>query len=730
MPQPILPDVTPDRLIARLINFYGSVRGLLAAKPNWDTEVKVSMDLPTDISKQPITFVESRRNFAQSARYHMEWTSYLSSARDATELRIFLLRIRGIPIIVPLWPDVCEVKNPLVAGQRLITLVDLPARYSALWIITDEDFTSWELVIISALDLPNSALRLPVGGVTRAYPAGTLAYPMLVGRLEEQPQPEAITDETADFAFKIKEDSDFTARISPASSVLRRVGANIPQFQTAYLWDVTPNHSRPLDWTEMPTVVYEEVGFLRQEQQRVYEHPTPRGQELEFYQSDRASIAKIEWFWRAHRATTLRFMIPTYRGDLRMLADTPTPAHPTWIRCERSFFSNPGRDTQPSDPFIALIDHSDAVFPHQMASAVDVAPSESRLVCNQNVTAHTAATTIVSQLLLARFVDATLEWSYTTPYLGTTRIKFIELPDEYPTKLHPVPPVQLREPAYLFIFVEAGIRTDRFTSYENLITIATGTYAGAYNPAPFSFDTLKVGLKLDQENISIQSFKFDGNPLNKMWPFALDAILTLEIVEVDLNSTDPTAPPGNARSRFYGDVWSVDSTYKATCVPFGNLFDRKFPRFLLSVSDNYTQFSPPTHITASGFKIGDGHIKGAVNHLSQTLLVTSTLGHAKVAEYFAGGWLETGLGPNKEKRGILHSAPSGTTDVTMSIDRPLLKAATNQALDLYPGYDGSIDQCDTKFNNRVNFGGHAYIPDVNPGVKAVKTQNAAGGKKG
>ena len=126
-------------------------------------------------------------------------------------------------------------------------------------------------------------------------------------------------------------------------------------------------------------------------------------------------------------------MIPTYRGDLRMLADTPTPAHPTWIRCERSFFSNPGRDAQPGDPFIALIDHSDAVFPHQMASAVDVHQVNPVWSAIRTLNAHTAATTIVSHLLLARFADATLEWSYTTPYLATTRIKFMELPDEYPT---------------------------------------------------------------------------------------------------------------------------------------------------------------------------------------------------------------------------------------------------------------------------------------------------------
>ena len=51
------------------------------------------------------------------------------------------------------------------------------------------------------------------------------------------------------------------------------------------------------------------------------------------------------------------------------------------------------------------------------------------------------------------------------------------------------------------------------------------------------------------------------------------------------------------------------------------------------------------------------------------------------------------------------------------------------AVNFWPGYDGSIDQCDTKFNNRINFGGHAYIPNVNPAVKAIKPKQTSGGKK-
>jgi hypothetical protein len=707
-------------MIARIITFQGAQYGLLAAPPNWDTEVKVSLELPTDISKEPITLNESRRAFAQSARYKMNWTSYLSNAADATELRLFFSRIRSESIFVPLWPDVCEIVPALTVGATLFGLVDLPVRFGINWIIANEDFTKWEIVTVSSINQSTRVMRLAIG-VTQAWPSGSQLYPLLLGRLDDdRPRPEAITDETLEVELTVKENSQFSARVSPATIPLPVVGPQIPAFSTTRKWDVAPNHVRPLDWTEMPDIIYEQIGFLRQEQQRVYDHHTPRGMELEFYESDRATAAKIEYFWRASRANVLRFMIPTWRGDMRLAANTPVAGHPTWIKCEKSFFTDPGRAPEPGDGFIALIDNDNKVAPYQISNTVDSA-GESRLVATQNVTAHTAASTILSHLLLARFAEASLEWTYTTPYLVTTRLKFIELPHEY----GPIIPPPLVEPAYLFIFTETGIRIDRYTSYENTITIPSGAYQGSYVPAPFSFDTVKVGLKLDQEKLDLRSFKFIGNPLNKMWPFALDAILTLEIVEV--NAANPTSD--TAVTRFYGDVWSVDSSYKATVVPFGNLFDRKFPRFLLSVSDNYTQFSPPTMLTASAFN-RRGTIP-SIDKTSQTVTVTTDADtHSYEADYFAGGWIETGDGANAEKRGVLHSSPAAGTNITLVIDRPLLKAVNGQAISMFPGYDGSIDQCESRFNNRINYGGHAFIPNVNPAVKAMKPIETGGGKKG
>jgi hypothetical protein len=736
-------------MIARIITWQATQVGLLVAPPEWGAGVKIELELPTDVSKMPITFAESRRSFAQSARYKMTWRSYLADAASATELRIFLTRVRSEPVLAPLWTDVCETTAATIAGATSFTLFDAPVRSGSNWLIAAPDFSAWEIVTVTGItgSAGNWTIALSPGAVN-AWPIGTYFFPLMLGRLDKRPQPEQITDETLEVELAMKESSDFLYNVATTAVTLTTVGSNIPAFSALNLWDIAPNFSRPLDWTEMPDVFYQQVGFLRKEQLRDYQHKVPRGQELEFYQADRTSLAKIETFWRNSLATTLRFCIPTYRGDLRMLADTPGGT--ALIRCEKSFFSDPTRETQPGDPFICLIDSNNNVTPYQVTTT-DL-PTETDLTATVNVAAFPAATTNLSALLLARFADATLTWDYTTPYLATARIKFIDLPAEYAgdylsnafidesgannfitedglnifiTEASSVLPPVLPQPAYLFILTETGIQTSRYTSYENTITIPSGTYAGTYTPAPFNFDKVKTTLKLDQEKMDIQSFKFVNNPLNKMWPFALDGILTIEIVEVDSQNPSSTT----AISRFYGDVWEIDSAYKTVAIPFGNLFDRKFPRFLLSVTDNYTQFSSLTQISATSFQY-TGTLPAVIDYTSQVLAVTSATAYAQVQSFFAGGWLETGTGATFERRSIMESVPSGTANVvTLYLDRPLLKAVGGASLNFYPGYDGSIDQCDTKFSNRINFGGHPYIPNVNPTVKAIKPKKTSGGKK-
>jgi hypothetical protein len=58
--------------------------------------------------------------------------------------------------------------------------------------------------------------------------------------------------------------------------------------------------------------------------------------------------------------------------------------------------------------------------------------------------------------------------------------------------------------------------------------------------------------------------------------------------------------------------------------------------------------------------------------------------------------------------------------------RPFLR--TGQAVGIFPGCDGRFETCESKFNNRENFGGHPFVPAANPSL--VKLSSAInGGKK-
>ncbi len=704
-------------MIAQIISYAGTgigtpveQLGLLLARPDWSSDLKVELQLPTDVARAPISTRESRRSFAQSARYSIQWRAYLDNAADATELRIFLTRLKGEMVAAPMWTDGVEIATNVAAQVGTIPTLDTPVRSGLEWIILANDNSAYEIVTVNSMD-PTRITLSPWS--TKAWPAGTMMFPLIFGRLSERPRAEAITDETLEVDLKVQENSPFARRLNPYAGSLPITGLGIPGFALTPIWNIAPHWSRPLDWTETD-IAYYKLGFGRQEEQHVYPGDNRRGLEHEFGQSGREEIARVERFFVDRRAQVRPFFIPTFRGDLRLAQDVA--ALSTTVRIEPSEFTDPARAQQNGDPYIALIDEDGSVAP----AKIGVNSTGVLTAVAPFAGAHPVETTKVSHLLYARFVENKLSWTYSAENEATTRLKFMELVREYLD-----PPVALPEPAYLIHFTYALPVPIyyAFTSYENSIRIP-GIYHGTYTPAPFEFGSVKTGLKLDQEKLDLKSRPFPGNPLGLFFPFALDALLNLTILEVDVNNlaAEPVV-------RFYGEVWEVDPTYKATCLAFGNFFERKFPMFLLSRTDNYTIYSGPTRLNPATFQIA-GTIE-AMNGVDAYVFITSAAANAKAVDYFSGGYLDT-TGPNPaevERRSILKSEPS-VGGVQLKLDRPLLKQVLGGPVAFYPGYDGTIEQCDTRFGNLINFGGHPYIPDTNPAVRAMKAKEVEGGKKG
>ncbi len=419
-------------------------------------------------------------------------------------------------------------------------------------------------------------------------------------------------------------------------------------------------------------------------------------------------MALIEYFFYDRGGTAKPFFIPTWRGDMRLAADAANGA--STFQIEDSRYEIASYDEQPWNAFLAFIDEAGKVYPHRI-TLVDLTTITPQVMLGRD---FAKATTNVCFLQLVRFAEPTLKWEYTSDGLARVKIKFIEVPDEYTT-----PATTLSPPAYLFQFTEKTPTPTNwyFTSYEN--TIAYG--GNNYSPAPFSFGRYKASRDLSDE-LTLQSWggDFAGNPLNQFLPFTLNALMTLTITRVNADVPDD----GKARILFHGDVMNLDTTgteWTALIKAFGRRLEQKFPRFLYQVPDNYTQFSPPTQLSDTTYK-KTGTI-GTLNGFTVTVN-----GRSEADDWWSNGRIVTGTGGNYERRSVLKSTVAGSV-TTLTLDRPLLRAVTGGTITLWPGYDQSRDQCQTKFANDVNFGGHPFMPDSNVITDSAEIEPPTGGKK-
>jgi hypothetical protein len=419
---------------------------------------------------------------------------------------------------------------------------------------------------------------------------------------------------------------------------------------------------------------------------------------------------------------TKTFVVPTFRGDLRLTQDLPQGSADQ-IDVEPSSFTDPARPTNPGDFFIALIGPS-SVDPQKISSVV----SNTLHLVNAVTQSHLKTETKLSHLLLCAFAESKLSWNYKSDGQAVCTLKFIEIPDEYSS-----PQADLPELAFLYQFTEQMPTplVSRFTSYENSLTLAASSaFDGNYAPGPFDHGAVETGIALDEEKIDIDSFDFSStaNPLHKMLDYSLEGVLHLDVLVVDVNNlaAAPTV-------FFSGDVAALapnGKDWKATFRAFGQFFQRQYPRFYFQAICNVPLYSPKCSLSRASF-LTDGTLFAFASDGSYIDIAQIT-GHpdpaAKPAHYFAIGSFQTGTGYNFETRMVLESTiVSGK--LRLFFAKPLRKAVVNQVVNIYPGCDGSVASCRDKFNNLINMRAHPYIPYKNPTADIGNVNVASGGKK-
>ena len=196
------------------------------------------------------------------------------------------------------------------------------------------------------------------------------------------------------------------------------------------------------------------------------------------------------------------------------------------------------------------------------------------------------------------------------------------------------------------------------------------------------------------------------------------------------------ADPDTATLLFTGQVRRVEDageSLKATCDSWTALLARKVPKMMLQKDCNWAVFEPGT-CQLERWKLETGGTVVSVDNVSSrptlTIQLRSTaiqLPHWLTADWFAGGFIETGLGVNFKVRSVLNSADAGSDQVELTLNAPLT-VDVGATVQLLPGCSGTAARC-TALDNFANFAGFPAIPERNLSLKALDATTAQGGKK-
>lgn len=710
------------------LEYNSAPLALCLAPPNWAQPIKIEIQAPVTDVTTALSRKETRSAFGVSARYSLEYTIDTADARQSTDLRLWLNRLRTEQLVaVPMWTDGVELSSPVNAGATVLAKTTInPVQSGAEWIILSAGASVYELVVVSGLT--SGAITLAGSGATLNWPAGTMMFPLLFGRLLERPKFTADTDELASGTIKFGENSPYARRLNPYPGEIPVVGPGVPGFSGALLWDIQPDHTELIDHTELEAL-YSAIGLGREEQSFAHQQFVRRGVQMTFLQGDREGIAKVTRMFVNRRGPALNFMVPDFRGNLRLTQSVPVAGDPTRLPIEASRYTDSNYATEPGHAYIALVDPF-SVDPQHVATIDGTGVHLSSAIA----LFHDASSTKVSALLLARFAETELTWSYDTDGIATARIKFIEVPDEYSLGAAANPPERAK--LYKFTeFVDVPVVRGYYTSYEQALTWS----GSVWQPAPFGHKALtgdtKLGDKVDLETWDFSQIAgvIAANPVRRILDGTLEGIMWCDIVEVNALAPDDAS----AFIEIAGEVVKLDTTgkeWKCSLDPFGRFLDGPLPRFYRQKVCNVPLFSPKCAYGRPTMREDFKSVGTIVAKTPTSVDLAPVAGQpdptAKAADYFAGGgWLEGGTGLTFERRTIKRSEVIGG-NLRLTFGRALLWPAIGDTLRLWPGCNGSIETCQNVFDNRSNGRMHPQIPVKNPSANIGEMQQSSGGKKG
>src|SRR5436309_3298923 len=105
----------------KFITYSGEAVALCLALPNWGESITVQIDLTpvTEVTKA-LSARRSARRFARTARCNFEYSVLTQDAHQSAQLKLWLQRLKGETVAVPLWTDGVEIYSAVTAGDTVI----------------------------------------------------------------------------------------------------------------------------------------------------------------------------------------------------------------------------------------------------------------------------------------------------------------------------------------------------------------------------------------------------------------------------------------------------------------------------------------------------------------------------------------------------------------------------------------------------------------------------------
>ncbi len=311
-----------------------------------------------------------------------------------------------------------------------------------------------------------------------------------------------------------------------------------------------------------------------------------------------------------------------------------------------------------------------------------------------------------------RLATDALTINFLSSDIGSCELGMVQTPWEIEGVEGETPEQPPRVFFYKFTYALPEPQIYRFTNWERELS---RTADGTYIPAPMRHRDIRETLDLKDNAVALESFYFDGNPLQLWRPDRIEAPLLLSIYETETWPIDPDA----AVLRWTGEVKRpsyIGKRIDAQGLFLRGILDRQLPRILASRKCQVEIFSAPCGLNRAA-------LTQAGTFENATGCVLEIGGESSSpADTYVYGTIEIGSGLTWEQRGIIASEPiDGGQRIT--VDWPVRQAATGQAVAMVRGCNRDWDTC-KGLGNQARFRGIPNLPQVNLSLPTMALPNA------